>query len=50
MVAAHCPRCDHDMNPVTGPANVRLDVCGHCQAVFLDQGEFATLRLAQSEI
>jgi Zn-finger nucleic acid-binding protein len=50
LVLASCPRCFRDMDAVTGPANVRLDVCGRCQGVFLDQGEFATLQLAQSEI
>jgi uncharacterized protein len=50
QVRAHCPRCDKDMDAVTGPADVRMDVCRQCRGVFLDQGELATLQLAKSEV
>ena len=50
QIRAHCPRCLQDMQAVTGPADVRIDICNRCSGVFLDQGEFATLQLAKSEI
>ena len=41
----HCERCGQEMTPCAGPAEVRLDWCSTCGAVFLDQGELATLQL-----
>ncbi len=44
-VAAYCPHCEKDMGSSMGPADVRVDRCDSCGAVFLDQGELATLQL-----
>ena len=46
METAHCPRCDQDMEPDWGPANMRIDRCPKCKAVVLDQGELATIHKA----
>ena len=47
-VEAHCPKCDQLMTPSTGPSDVRVDRCEGCGAVFLDEGELATLQLHAS--
>jgi Zn-finger nucleic acid-binding protein len=45
-LVAHCFRCGVDMNPVV-INGVRVDKCGKCKAVFLDQGEVASLVFAR---
>ncbi len=45
QVPAFCHRCNKGMVVGKGPGNVRVDVCRTCGAVFLDQGELATLQL-----
>jgi Zn-finger nucleic acid-binding protein len=47
-VRGHCPRCDQAMGAVVGPEGIRVDRCGKCGAVFLEQGELATLQLANA--
>ena len=47
-VPAHCTRCGEDMDAVMGPADLRVDMCNKCGAIFLDQGELATLQLHRS--
>jgi Zn-finger nucleic acid-binding protein len=44
-VPAYCPHCECDMEPMIGPADVRVDRCPSCNGTFLDQGELATLQL-----
>ncbi len=44
-VTAHCPRCSKDMNAMMGPGEIKIDLCPQCNAVFLDQGELASLQL-----
>jgi Zn-finger nucleic acid-binding protein len=46
VVPAQCPRCDRrTMDVVAGPGGVRVDRCGSCGAVFLDQGDLASIAL-----
>jgi uncharacterized protein len=45
QVAAQCPRCNREMDVVAGPGEMRVERCGKCGGVFLDQGEFATLQV-----
>ena len=45
VVAAYCPHCEREMEALNGPADVRVDRCTDCGALFLDQGELATLQL-----
>ncbi len=44
-VPATCPHCEQVMVASMGPADIRVDRCTSCGAVFLDQGELATLQL-----
>lgn len=44
MVTGRCGRCGVEMEPVWGPANMRLDRCPQCKGVFLDQGELAAVK------
>jgi len=44
-VEGHCERCDRPMTPALGPGDMRVDHCEACGAVFLDQGELASLQL-----
>ena len=44
-VSAVCYRCNREMEEIRGPGDVKIDLCPGCDAVFLDQGEFATLQL-----
>ncbi len=43
MMLGTCHRCEQEMEPYLGPGNLRIDKCMKCNAVFLDQGEFAEL-------
>lgn len=45
QAAAHCPRCDLDMQVNQGPEQMRIDHCPGCNAVFLDEGELSSLQL-----
>ena len=45
-VTAHCFRSQLDMTPVV-LQSVRIDRCGKCNGVFLDQGEVASLVFAR---
>ncbi len=47
-VSAWCPRCQEGMAAVTSQGGLRVDVCRRCRAVFLDQGELASLQLERS--
>ncbi len=43
-MSANCPRCgDVVMRPVDTRFGLRLDNCGKCGGVFLDQGEFRAM-------
>jgi Zn-finger nucleic acid-binding protein len=42
---AKCPRCDKAMEGGTGAEGIRIDRCTGCHAVFLEQGELASLQL-----
>ena len=44
-MAAHCPRCDRDMRAYDVPGEVTVNLCESCAAIFLDQGELATIQL-----
>lgn len=48
MEMGRCPACDVDMEPCWGPANMRLDKCPQCEAVFLDQGELSEILAGHS--
>ena len=41
-----CPYCGQtmDTHPYYGPGNVVIDNCGHCDVIWLDCGELATIR------
>jgi Zn-finger nucleic acid-binding protein len=43
-LAAICPRCEREMAPRIGAAQIKMDVCDKCDSVFLDQGELAALQ------
>lgn len=45
LLAGHCERWDREMVPSFGPEDVRVDRCEGCGAVFLDEGELASLAL-----
>ena len=47
-VSAYCPHCEKEMGASVGPADVRVDRCGSCGGIFLDQGELATLQVHNS--
>ena len=47
-IPANCPKCDQDMPIVLLPGDVHANQCQHCAAIFLDQGELATLQLHYS--
>ncbi len=42
---AHCPRCEQDMIAAAAPGGVSVNLCQRCAAIFLDQGELATIQL-----
>ncbi|HCP48057.1 MAG TPA: hypothetical protein DIU15_18605 [Deltaproteobacteria bacterium] len=44
MQLGSCPRCTTIMTPYLSPRNIRLDRCGSCGGLFLDQGELAAMR------
>ena len=44
MMIGKCPRCEVNMEPTMGPANMRIDKCAQCEGVFLDQGELSAIR------
>ncbi len=43
-VPAHCFRCSRDMTPTNAPGDVLVNLCESCAAIFLDQGELATIQ------
>ncbi len=45
-VVARCPRCDRNMRDVMLLGNVKANQCQQCGALFLDQGELASIQLA----
>jgi Zn-finger nucleic acid-binding protein len=45
---ATCPKCNVAMEASTGPEGIRIDRCPSCHAVFLEQGELASLELARA--
>ena len=49
-VTAHCHACGVDMDAKIGPAglDLHIDECPKCGAIFLDEGELATLQLHSS--
>lgn len=49
-MAAHCPRCDRDMTAATVPGDVTVNLCESCAAIFLDQGELATIQLHLQQV
>lgn len=44
-VPAICPRCNKEMTRTKAPGDVVVDLCEGCAAIFLDQGELATIQL-----
>ena len=42
---AYCFDCSAQMTARIGAEEVRIDTCGKCGAIFLDQGEYASLKL-----
>ena len=44
MQLGRCPRCSMMMGLWLGPANTRIDCCGNCGGLFLDQGELSAMR------
>lgn len=46
MELAFCRKCNVEMEPIWGPANMRIDRCPKCRGVFLDQGELTAIRSA----
>jgi Zn-finger nucleic acid-binding protein len=42
---ARCPRCEKPMDAATNAEGIRVDRCPSCQAVFLEQGELASIQL-----
>jgi len=44
MQLGQCPRCSTTMTPWLSPRAVRIDRCGGCGGLFLDQGELAEMR------
>ena len=44
-IKAYCLRCNKYMNVMVGPGKIRVDLCPNCKAVFLDQGELASIQL-----
>lgn len=42
---ATCPKCHQDMPVVLLPGDVRGNQCPQCAALFLDQGEVASLQM-----
>lgn len=47
---AHCPRCDQDMIAAAAPGGVTVNLCRSCAAIFLDQGELATIQLHAHQV
>ncbi len=44
-INALCHRCNENMNVMIGPGDIRVDLCPNCKAIFLDQGELASIQL-----
>ncbi|MBN2495649.1 MAG: zf-TFIIB domain-containing protein [Deltaproteobacteria bacterium] len=49
-IEAHCFRCNKKMTPVQAPGDVLVNLCENCGAIFLDQGELATLQLHAHQV
>ncbi len=47
-VKAFCVSCNKDMQAMLGPGEIRIERCPDCKAIFLDQGELASLQLYTS--
>ena len=47
---ATCPRCNQKMIMAKAPGDVDVNLCKNCGAIFLDQGELATLQLNTHQV